>query len=172
MRILNTLLGIGILLYVIVWWGCVMNWFVYEKEFYAIASSLVVLTFLLKYFLSSKIGGKNNLLLVITVTYLTFTSLAKFKLQGITVFLIIIVFSAAVLLLIELYDWIKGKPKNQKMNLIQMFCLISFFIMMILRILHYPGAAILMILFHLGLVGVAIELIRNKRYMTSSKNHL
>ena len=167
MRIINTFLGIGILLYIIVWLGCVMHWFKYEKEIYAIVSSLVVITFLLKYFLSSKIGGKHTLLLVITVTYLTFTSLAKFKLQGLTVFPILILVSTATLLLIELYDWIKGKPKNQKMNLIQLFCLISFLIMLLLRILHYPGGAILMILFHLGLVGVAMELIRNKRFQTT-----
>ena len=170
MQILNTLLGIGILLYIIVWFSCIMNWFAYEKEIYASSSSFVVLTFLLKYFLSSKIGGKNTLLLVITVTYLTFTSLAKFKLQSLTLFPTIILFGTASLFLLELYDWIKRKPKDQKMNLIQLFCLISFFIMMLLRILHYPGAAILMILFHLGLIGVAIELIRNKRFVNSFKN--
>lgn len=169
-RILNTILGIGLLLYVIVWFGCVMHWFKYEKEIYAIVSSVVLIPFLLKYFLSSKTGGKHTLLLIIIVTYLTFTSLAKFKLQGLTVFPIIILVSTATLLLIELYDWIKGKPKSQKMNLIQLFCLISFFIMLILRILHYPGGAILMILFHLGLVGVAIDLMTNKRLITSFKS--
>ncbi|MEX2485217.1 MAG: hypothetical protein WED10_11675 [Brumimicrobium sp.] len=166
MRIINASLGIALLLYIIVWLGCVMNWFVYEKEVYAIGSSFVVFTFLLNYLLSSNIGGKNTLLLIITVTYLTFTSLAKFKLQGLTVFPIIILVSTATLLLLELYDWIKGKPKSQKMNLIQLFCLISFFVMLIFKIQHYSGGVVSMILFHLGLIGVAIELMINKRNVT------
>lgn len=161
MRILNTLLGIGILLYLIVWFGCVMNWFVYEKEIYAISSSLVLTPCILKYFLSSKIGVKNTFVLAITATYLIFTSLAKFRLQGITVFPNIILLSTAVLILIEIYDWIKEKPKNQKMSQIQLFCLISFFLSLLLRILHYPGFGILLILFHLGLIVVAIRFIKS-----------
>jgi MFS superfamily sulfate permease-like transporter len=88
--------------------------------------------------------------------------------EGLTIFPLIILAGTMLLLIFELHDWLKGKPKNQKMNLIQFFCLISFFVMLIFKIQHYPGAVIPMIFFHFSIIGVAIDLMISKRYLTST----
>ena len=167
-RILNILLAIGLLQYVIVWYGCVFFNDTATTEIYTIGCAVVTITYLFKHFLDKKISGKKNFLVVITILYLTFTSLAKYKMEGLTLFPIIILASGTLLLLLELYDWLIAKPKNQKMNLIQIFCLISFLAYLIFKIRHYPGAVIPMVFFHISLIGIAIDLLTNRRYITST----
>ncbi len=170
-RILNILLAIGLLQYVIVWYACVQNWFVNEKEVYAISSVVVGLAYLLKHFLNKKLDRKSNLLLIITILYLVFTSLAKYKMDGLTIFPIAILITTLILLSFELYDWLRARSKKHKMNLIQLLGLISFLVYLIFKIRHYPGAAIPMIFFHISLIGISIDLLTNRRYITPTKSH-
>jgi hypothetical protein len=164
-RMLNTLLGVAVLAHEIVWYLGVQNWLVSEKEMYAITSAFVVLTFSFKYFLTSKIGPKNNLLLMIIVLHLLFTNGASYNVEGLSHIPLIILTCSILLLILEVYDWIKGKPKHQKMNLIQLVCFISFLFWLIFRLLHHPGLIIPFMLFHVSLIGIAIDLMTNKRYL-------
>ncbi len=161
-RILDILLGIGILLFVVIRISDIMHWLDYNKVFYTFGSAFVIITLSLKYFLSSKVTTKNNLVLLITVTYLTFSTLAKYDLPGLSVFPILFLAGSLFLLIIELLDWINGKPKQQKMNWSQILCLVSFLIMAIFKIKHYAGASIPMIVFLFSLIGLSIDMLKKK----------
>jgi hypothetical protein len=168
-RMLNTLLGVAVLAYVIVWYLSVQNWLVGENEMYAITSAFVALTFSLKHFLTRKIGPKNNVLLMIIVLYLMFTVGANYNLGGLSHIPLIILTCSLLLLILEVYDWIKGKPKHQKMNLIQLVCFMSFLFWLIFKFLHQPGLVIPFMLFHVSLIGIAIDLMTNKRYLMNKE---
>jgi hypothetical protein len=167
-RILNLLLGINLLSYLALFFLQVHHPFLGKKEVYLCVSSMIVLIAVLKYFSKNQVGWKDNLLLIITVTYLTVSSFAKYNITGLT-FFVIITFSATLLLvLLESYDWLKRKPKSQKMSLIQLCCLLSFFISLIFQIQHYAGVTIAIILFYFCLAVAALELVIKKSLISTN----
>lgn len=161
--ILRVTLGIALIQYSIVWYGYIQHWFDNRICIYTISSAIVLIVFSLRHFHQKNLNIKNNLLLVIVVVHLVFTSAAKYKLEISLLAPLIVLMATIVLLLLELKDWITRKPKSQRANAVQLTGLIAFLLFMVFKIKHYPFAVALMAISHLSLIAIALDLIFRSR---------
>lgn len=164
---INKGLAVATLLYTFTWLATVQHWIPFEKEIFIICSFLVGSIYLYRHFRSKNISQKNNLVLVTILTYLTFKSLVKFNFEGLVIFPKILLVTCSLILILEIYDRIQRQPGAPKMNGIELICFLSFFTMIVWKSLHYPGSTIASLFFHASLVGIALDLLRKRRYITA-----